>query len=44
METEDEWCERIAKTIDPDETFLDECEDAVKFMKCRKNTKGEKNG
>ena len=31
-ETDDEICERIAKTIDPDNTFLDECQEAVDFM------------
>lgn len=30
METEDEKIERIARTIDPDEKFLDECEEVVK--------------
>ena len=30
METEEEKITRIAKTIDPDGTFLNECEEVVK--------------
>ena len=30
METNEEWCEKVAKTIDPEGTFLDECNSICK--------------
>lgn len=42
MEDEKEWCERVARTIDPDNSFLDECEKVVQWRKdILKNKNGE---